>query len=254
MPTKSNPVPTHLVVAGVSIEVVRKDIKHLHLAVYPPEGRVRVAAPRRLGDDAVRLAVVARLAWIKRHQARFQAQDRLSPRELVTGESHQFAGRRYRLDVLEHDAPPAVRLLNNRTLELKVRPGADRAKREAVLHAWYRQQLRDQIPPLIAKWEPILGVAIADWRIKRMKTRWGTCNPAARRIWLNLDLAKHPPACLDYVVLHEMLHLLERHHNARFKAHLDRHLPHWRHLRAQLNHAPLTTESQSDRAPEITPS
>ena len=224
------------------MEVVRKDIKNLHLAVYPPNGRVRVAVPLRLGDEAVRLAVVSRLGWIRRHQNRFERQERQSEREMVTGESHYIQGQRYRLDVIEHDGPPAVSLPNNTTLKLRVRPGTDRDKREAVLHRWYRQLLREQIPPLIAKWEPEIGVTVAEWRIKRMRTRWGTCNIEARRIWLNLELAKKPASCLEYILVHEMVHLLERHHNDRFKELMDRLMPRWRQYRDELNRSPLGHE------------
>ncbi len=229
-------------VDGLAVEVVRKEIKNLHLSVYPPDGRVRIAVPRRLDDDAVRLAVIRRLGWIRRHQERFRQQERQSAREMVSGESHYVEGRRYRLDVAEHDAPPTVRLRDNHTLELRVRPGTDRAKRAALLHGWYRDRLRQQIPDLLAKWEPIVGVEVAEWRIKRMKTRWGTCNVAARRIWLNLELAKKPAACLEYVVVHEMVHLIERRHNDRFQACMDRFLPHWRLHRDELNRAPLARE------------
>ena len=161
---------------GIPVEVVRKDIKNLHLGVYPPNGRVRVAVPLRLDDEAVRLAVISRLGWIRRQQHGFEQQDRQSQREMVTGESHYVQGRRYRLTVIEHDGPASVYLPNNRMLALQVRPGTNRDKREAVLHRWYRQRLRAQIPPLIDKWEPEIGVTVAEWGIKKMKTRWGTCN------------------------------------------------------------------------------
>ncbi len=195
-------------VRGVRVEVVRKDIKNLHLGVYPPNGRVRVAAPLRLNDEAVRLAVISRLGWIRRQQNGFEQQDRQSQREMVTGESHYVQGRRYRLDVVEHDGPASVRLLSTKTLELQVRPKASRDQREEVLHRWYRQRLRLRIPELIAQWEPEIGVTVAQWGIKRMKTRWGTCNVDARRIWLNLELAKKPASCLEYILVHEMVHLL----------------------------------------------
>ena len=155
------------------MEVVRKDIKNLHLAVYPPLGRVRVAVPLRVNDDAVRLAVISRLGWIRRQQGGFQQQHRQSEREMVRGESHYVQGRRFRLDVIEHDGSASVGVRNNHTLELRVRPGANRQKREATLQQWYRQLLREQIPELIAKWEPVIGVKVADWGIKKMKTRWG---------------------------------------------------------------------------------
>ena len=173
------------------MDVVRKDIKHLHVGVYPPSGRVRVAAPLRIDDAAVRLAVISRLGWIRRKQAEFEQQDRQSQREFVTGESHYVEGRRYRLDVIESDGLQTVRLLNNSTMALRVHPGADRDKREAVLHRWYRRQLRGRVPALLAKWEPEVGARVAEVRIRKMKTRWGTCNSAARRIWLNLELVKN---------------------------------------------------------------
>lgn len=147
-----------------------------------------------------------------------------------------------RLNVVEHDGPPAVLMPNNATLEIRVRPGAGRDKREAVLAAWYRRRLYAAIPPLIAKWEPEIGVTVAEYRIKKMKTRWGSCNIDARRIWLNLELAKKPPACLEYVLVHEMVHLLERRHNDRFRRLMDRFLPQWRLHRDELNRAPLAHE------------
>lgn len=226
-------------VGGIPVEVVRKDIRNLHVGVYPSSGRVRVAAPLRLDDDAVRLAIISRLGWIRRKQAEFERQERQSEREFVTGESHYFEGRRYRIDVTERDAPPTVRLLNNTTMALSVRPGADRDKREAILHQWYRHQLRDRLPALLAKWEPRVGARVAEVRIKRMKTRWGTCNGGARRIWLNLELAKKPASCLEYIVVHEMVHLIERSHNDRFQDLMDRLMPQWRVRRDELNRAPL---------------
>ena len=226
-------------VRGTPVEVVRKDIKHLHVGVYPPSGRVRVAAPLRLDDNAVRLAVISRLGWIRRKQAEFEQQDRQSQRQFVTGESHYFEGRRYRLDVIKSDSPPTVRLLNNTRMELSVRPGADRDKREAVLHRWYRGRLRGRLPALLAKWEPKVGERAAEVRIRKMKTRWGACNSDARRIWLNLELVKKPVSCLEYIVVHEMVHLIERHHNEKFRGLMDRLMPRWRLHRDELNHAPL---------------
>lgn len=229
-------------VRGIPVEVVRKDIKNLHLGVYPPNGRVRVAVPLRIDDEAVRLAVISRLGWIQRHQRRFRLQARQSEREMVTGESHFYQGRRYRLDVLEHDGPPSVSLANNRTMELRVRPGTDPVKRKAALQQWYRERLREQIPPLVQKWEPKMGVTVAEARIKRMKTRWGSCNIKARRIWLNLELAKKPAQCLEYIVVHEMAHILERYHNDHFRELMDALMPQWRVYREELNRAPLPHE------------
>ena len=226
-------------VGGTPVEVVRKDIKNLHVGVYPPSGRVRVAAPLYLDDDAVRLAVISRLGWIRRQRAEFARQDRQSRRELVSGESHYFEGRRYRLDVIECGGRPPVRLTNNTTMTLRVRPGSDRAAREAVLERWYRRELRARLPALLAKWEPRIGVRAKEVRIKRMKTRWGACNREEGRIWLNLELAKKQPSCLEYILVHEMVHLIERRHNDRFRSLMDRHMPQWRMHRDALNRAPL---------------
>jgi predicted metal-dependent hydrolase len=230
-------------VSDVVVDVVRKDIKNLHLAVYPPDGRVRVAVPLLIDDEAVRLAVISKLAWIKRQQALFQGQDRQSAREYVSRESHYYWGERYLLNVAYHDAPPQVVVRNKTTLDLFVRGGSNTAQRERVLQEWYRRQLKAAIPPLIARWEPVIGVHVAEWRVKRMKTRWGTCNEQARRIWLNLELVKKPPQCLEYIIVHEMAHLLERHHDERFVAYMDEFMPQWRLFRDELNQAPLAHET-----------
>ncbi len=229
-------------VGGIRVEVVRKPIKNLHLSVHPPEGRVRVSAPLRVDDEAVHLAVVSRLRWIRRHQRTFADQPRQSQREMVSGESHYFMGRRYRLRVLEHSGPNRVSRNGNAELTMLVRPGTGREKREQFLNDWYRWHLKSLMPELISRWQPIIGVQVADWGIKKMKTRWGSCNVQDRRVWLNLELAKKPPHCLEYVLVHEMVHLLERHHNDRFKALMDRFLPQWRLYRDELNRAPLAHE------------
>ena len=230
----------HLIdVRGTPVEVFRKDIKNLHVGVYPPSGRVRVAAPLRLDDNAIRVAVISRLGWIRRQQAEFEQQDRQSQREFVTGESHYFEGRRYRLDVVELNGRPLVRLPNNTTMMLRVRPDSDRDAREAILHKWYRSQLRKRVPALLAKWEPKIGVRVGEVRIKKMKTLWGSCNKDARRIWLNLELAKKQASCLEYIVAHELVHLIERTHNDRFWDLIDSCMPQWRLHRDVLNRAPL---------------
>jgi len=235
--------PHHIEVGGISIEILRKEIKNLHVGVYPPNGRVRVAAPLRLDDEAVRLAVISRLGWIRRQQAAFEQQDRQSNREMVTGESHYFGGRRYRLKLIEQVGPATVSLVNNTTMELRVRPGTPQDKRETVLHEWYRKQLRQKLPPLLAKWQPKVDVTVTELRIKKMKTRWGSCNAEARRIWVNLELAKKPVSCLEYILVHEMVHFLERHHNERFRDLMDRLMPSWRLHREELNRAPLAHET-----------
>lgn len=228
-----------ITVGDLVVDVVRKNIKNLHLAVYPPDGRVRVAVPLLVDDEAVRLAVISRLTWIRRQQGKFAQQARQGVCEVVSGESHYFQGRRYLLNVVYRAGVPQVLVRNNTTIDLVVRPGSDTAQRARVLLAWYRRQLKQLIPPLVARWEPIIGVEIAEWRVRQMKTRWGTCNPDARRIWLNLELVKKPPGCLEYVIVHEMVHLLERRHNAQFRAYMDQFLPQWPRLRDELNQAPL---------------
>ena len=222
-------------IRGIPVELVRKDIKNLHLGVYPPQGRVRVAVPLVISDEAVRLAVIDKLGWIKRQRAQFAQQPRQSQREMVNGESHYFLGQRYRLRVHEVDAPARVALRGIASLDLFVRPGASSAQREDVLAQWYRLQLKERIPPLLAQWQRVLGVQVTAWGVKKMKTKGGSCNPNAARIWLNLELAKKPEACLEYIVVHELLHLLERHHNAHFTGLMDQHVPHWRQSRQLLN-------------------
>lgn len=233
---------SHIDVSGIPVEIRRKAIKNLHVGVYPPNGKVRVAAPLHLDDEAVRLAIVSRLSWIRRQRQGFARQERQSAREMVTGESHYFEGKRYRLNVVERPGNPRVHVANNSTLELQVLPGTDRSGRQRMLDRWYRRRLKAQIPGLLAHWEPVVGVKVTDCRVKRMKTRWGSCNIEAKRIWLNLELAKKDPICLEYILVHEVVHLLERHHTERFRALMDRAMPDWRLRRDKLNHSPLSHE------------
>jgi predicted metal-dependent hydrolase len=237
-----NTDPHIITVSGVRVQVIRKPIKNLHLGVYPPAGRVRVAAPLSTPDNAVRLAVIGKLGWIKRQRAKFDGQSRQSEREMVNGESHYLMGRRYRLRLVLRRGPPAVLLRNSTTLELSVRPELSAADRERVLQRWYRDHLRRQIPPLVAKWEKIMEVRAAAWGIKKMKTKWGACNQDTGRIWLNLELAKKPIACLEYLIVHELVHLIERRHGDRFIFSMDKYLPNWRLHRKELNTAPLAYE------------
>lgn len=234
--------PRKLVVSGITVEVVRKAIKNLHLGVYPPQGRVRVAAPLAVGDEAIRLAVIGKLGWIKRQRAKFEAQPRQSQREMINGESHYFLGQRYRLRVVSHEGPAKITLRGNTSMVFTGRLGLTAEQREQVLLRWYRQQLKALIPPLLEKWQSTMGVQVEAWGIKKMKTKWGSCNARNRRIWLNLELAKKPAQCLEYIVVHELAHLLERHHNERFTALMDQFLPQWRHQREELGRAPLGHE------------
>ncbi len=226
-------------IENIVVDVTRKNIKHMYFTVYPPNGRVRVSAPRRFDDEAIRKAVTSKLPWIKRQQAKFEGWEKLSPLEYVSGENHYFQGQRYLLNVIYHDGPPNVVIHNNATLDLFVRIGSDAELRERALIAWYRQQLKEAIPPLIAKWETIIGEDVAEWGVKRMKTRWGSCNIKARRIWLNLELIKKPGCCLEYIIVHEMVHLLERLHNDRFVTYMDEFMPQWRRYQDELSKAPL---------------
>jgi hypothetical protein len=229
-------------VAGLTVDVVRKNIKNLHLGVYPPEGRVRVAAPLRLNDEAVKTAVVTRLTWIKRQTKRFQSQERQSQREFVARESHYFQGNRYLLNVINDVGPPRITTRNRTTIDMHVPEGANASERERVLLAWYRKELKSLIPSLIVKWEPIIDVKVMSWGVRRMKTKWGSCNVTDRRIWLNLELAKKPIQCLEYIVVHEMMHLREKYHSDRFVELMDGTMPQWRFFRDELNQAPLSHE------------
>lgn len=232
-----------ITINGLAVEVVRKDIKNLHLGVYPPHGRVRVAAPLAVSNDAVRLAVIGKLGWIKRQRAKFDAQPRQSQREMVSGESHYFLGQRYRLRITEHQGAGKIVLRNKAKIDLQVRPHASVGQREEILLRWYREQLKELIPPLLMRWQPIIGVRAAAWGIKKMKTKWGSCNTNAQRIWLNLELAKKPVQCLEYIVVHELVHLLERHHNCRFTELMDAYMPSWRLHRDELNSGLLAHEN-----------
>jgi hypothetical protein len=228
-----------LVIDDIVVEIVRKKMKHFRLTVYPPDGRVRASVPLRVSDASVREAVLSKLAWIKRQQVKVKSQERQPLLQYVSGEKHLFQGNRYVLEVVTRNARPGVILRNASCLELVVRPGSDAAQRERVLTAWYRDQLKKAIPELIAKWEARIGVEVSDWGVKQMKTKWGTCNIRAHRIWLNLELAKRPERCLEYVVVHEMVHLLERYHNAHFKGLMDQFYPQWRLVRDELKREPL---------------
>lgn len=222
-------------------EVTRKAIKHVHLSVLPPAGKVRVAAPRHMPLETIRLFVVSKLSWIRSQQRKLQSQNRELPREFLNKESHYLWGKRYLMEISYVNAAPVVSL-SPRKLHLQVRPGTDQARCEEVLDAWYRQQLRDALPKLIEKWEPLLGAKVSRMFVQRMKTKWGSCTPESGHIRLNTDLAKKPAECLEYIVVHEMVHLLEPTHNERFVALLDQHLPHWKHLRKMLNRLPLRHE------------
>ena len=234
-----------ITLGNISIDVVRKDIKNLHLGVYPPNGRVRIASPLKIDDEAVRLFAISKMAWIKKHQLKFEAQQRQSKRQFVSGESHYYKGNRYLLNVIYHNAAPKVEIRNKTYIDLYIRVGSTLEQREKVLTEWYRRQLKDQIPPLIDKWQKIIGVEVSDWGIKKMKTKWGTCTIEKRRIWLNLELAKKSKQCLEYIIIHEMVHLMERNHSERFVAYMDKFIPQWHFYKDELNRSMLSHEKWS---------
>lgn len=231
----------YLTVAGLGVDVVYKNIKNLHISVYPPVGRVRVAAPQRTTEDAIRLAVVQRLSWIKRQQERLRNADRQTERKMVSGETHYVWGQRYLLDVSKSSGAYGVETKGS-TLWLITPTGTDAAGRFGALDRWYRRELKAAVPALLEKWQPILGVEADRIVVRRMKTKWGTCVAASRAVWLNPELAKKDPRCLEYIVVHELVHLLERGHGEKFVALMDQFLPDWRARRDQLNEAPLGHE------------
>jgi predicted metal-dependent hydrolase len=238
-------VQTNIIQLGeITVEVVHKDIKNLHLSVYPPNGAVRISAPLRMDLERIRVFVISKLTWIKQQQAKLRSQLRETPREYLDRESHYLWGKRYLLNVVEEDAVPQVKLEHKQML-LQVRPGSDCNKRNSVLESSYRQQLKAAIPPLIAKWEKHLGVTIESFAIRKMKTQWGSCSPETKSIRLNLELAKKPLECLEYVIVHEMMHLLEPTHNSQFVDLMSQFMPSWKFYQEKLNHLPVGHESWS---------
>jgi predicted metal-dependent hydrolase len=232
-------VNAYLTVAGIDVDVVYKDIKNLHIGVYPPMGRVRVAAPRQLDDDQIRLAVIGRLPWIKKRRDELRTAERESKREMVTGESHYVWGIRHRLKVVERPGRAHLEVDGERLL-LYVPEDTPTERRLEVLDQWYRVQLRASITSLIPQWEVKLNVSVPRWSIRRMKTKWGSCNRATGHLWFNIELARRHPRCLEYIILHEMTHLLERNHTERFSRLMTEALPDWQSRRDELNAAPLS--------------
>lgn len=229
-------------IADFDIEVTLKDVKNVHLSVHPPLGRVTLVAPSSTRLEAARAYAISKLGWIRTQRQRLREQARETPRQFVERESHYLWGRRYLLSVVERDAKPSA-TLDHRRIVLSVRPGSTKEKRQAVMHAWHRKLLHDVIPGIVGKWEPILGVTVAGYFLQRMKTKWGGCNHRAATIRLNTELVKKPRELLEYVVVHEMLHLIEPTHSEHFLALLDRHYPAWREARAELNELPLAAET-----------
>lgn len=231
----------YLTVGDLGIDVVYKDIKNLHISVYPPVGRVRVAAPEATGEDTIRLAIVQRLPWIKRRREQLIKAERQTEREMLSGETHYVWGQRYRLDVSRHSSHYHVET-KGQMLWVVTPEGSDADVRRGTLDRWYRRELKAALPALLAGWQPIVRAEADKIIVRRMKTKWGTCVPGSRTIWLNPELAKKNPRCLEYIVVHELAHLHERNHGERFVELMDQVLPDWRVRRDELNAAPLAEE------------
>jgi len=225
----------------IAVDVLRKDIKNVHLSVHPPTGRVRIAAPERMSLDTVRVFAISKLGWIRQQQRKLAEQERETPREYLNRESHYVWGQRYLLKLIEGDFPPSVELSHSRMI-LRVRRGITGEKKQAILEEWYRKQVKNEVPALTAKWKRLMGVKVRRLFVQRMKTKWGSCNHRTGTIRLNTDLAKKPIDCLEYIVVHEMVHLIEPTHNARFLALMDQFMPKWQMYREVLNRLPVRHE------------
>ncbi len=232
---------TQIELGGIVLEVVKKDIKNLHLSVYPPAGKVRISAPLRMDLDTIRIFAITKLSWIKSQQKKLREQERETPREYLDRESHYVWGKRYLLKVVEKDAAPVVELKHNKMI-LQIRPETSDGRKQEILDAWYREKLKEAVLPLIAKWEPLMGVKVDRFFVQKMKTKWGSCSPGSKSIRLNTELTKKPPECLEYIVVHEMAHLLEPTHNSRFITLMDRFMPKWRFYKDGLNRLPVKHE------------
>jgi hypothetical protein len=231
-----------LQIGELSVLLTRKDVRHVHLSVHPPDGRITMVAPASTRLEVARAYAISKLAWIRTQQRKLTEQARETPRQFVTRESHYLWGRRYLLAIVKQDAKPQIKL-DHRRITLQVRPESDLAKRAEVLQEWHRHLLHAAIPPLIQKWETKLGVHVTGYFLQRMKTKWGGCNQRRGHIRLNTELVKKPKDLLEYVIVHEMAHLLEASHSERFMALLDTHYPNWREARAELNALPLSAEA-----------
>jgi predicted metal-dependent hydrolase len=235
----NKPVVQSIDLGEITAEVIQKDIKNIHLSVYPPNGRVKIAAPFRMDLETIRIFAISKLGWIKRQQTKLRNQDREAPREYISRESHYYLGKRYLLKVILSEGKPSVSIKYD-NLILQIKPATNTDQRQVLLQEWYREQLKALVPPYIAKWEKVMGVEVSEFGIKKMRTKWGTCNTEAQRIWINLELAKKPLECLEYIVVHEMVHLLERSHNIRFITYMNQFLPQWRSLKEELNRLPVS--------------
>lgn len=233
---------TQITLGDLNIAVELKEIKNLHLSVLPPDGKVRISAPKKMDLDKIRVYALSKLQWIRNQQKKFKSQARETTREYLTRESHYYQGKRYLLKIIEVDEKPKV-ILKHSEIHLCIKPNSDVHKRKEILESWYRMQLKEQIPNIIDRWEKKIGVYSNSFGIKKMKTKWGSCNTESKKIWINLELAKKPVECLEYIVLHELIHLIERTHNEKFIKLLDTHMPKWRFHKEELNRFPISHPS-----------
>lgn len=222
-------------VCNLMIATVKKDIKNMHLGVYPPNGRIRVAAPLKTSDETIRLFVISKLHWIRKQQLKFLEQERQTQRAYVSGESHYFLGNRYRLNLIHTNTRPRIDIRRKSQIDLYIRADTTAKKREAIFERFYRSELRKLVPSLLERWQKKVGVRVDEVKIRKMKTKWGSCNPKDGRIWLNLELAKKTLHCIDYVFVHELAHLIEEKHSERFIQLLESVLPHWQDNKDELN-------------------
>lgn len=232
---------TQINLGEIAVDVVLKDIKNIHLSVYPPTGRVRISAPLRMDIDTIRVFAVTKIGWIKSQQQKLCGQERETPCEYLDRESHYVWGKRYLLKIEEQDAASEVELKHNKII-LRIRTATSQARKQEILEAWYREQLKTALPPLIDKWESLIGVEVGRLFVQKMRTKWGSCSYDSKNIRLNTDLARKPPECLEYIVVHELVHLLEPTHNNRFVALMDQFMPKWKFYKEQLNRLPVRHE------------
>jgi predicted metal-dependent hydrolase len=229
-----------MVISDIDIDIVRKDIKNIHLAVYPPHGKVRLAAPKNVSEETLKLFTISKLSWIRKQQRKFKSQPRQTSRSYANRETHYFLGRKYLLKVIEGEASAKVAIKGKSQLVLYTKPKSTVAQRHAILNEWYREQLKDLVISLCNKWENTIGVSASYWGVRQMKTKWGSCNTQSKRILLNLELAKKPVKCIEYIIVHELIHLLERKHNDRFLFLMSKYMPQWKSYREELNRLPVS--------------
>lgn len=226
---------TNIIIDNITIQIIKKNIKNIRLSVHPPDGRVRLAVPKNMNDITIKNFAISKIPWIEKQKSKFYLQDKQQEYKYISGEKHLYLGNKCPLSIIKTSGKQYVELKDEKNLNLYIKPNTTIEKREQLMNQWYREQLKSIIPDYVEKWEPIMGVKVEEFGVKLMKTRWGSCNIQAKRIWINLELAKKSPRCLEYIIVHEMVHLLERGHNAKFYAYMDRFLPNWKSIKAEIN-------------------